>query len=211
MLEVFAERIYHDGGEVARVNLLGSDGHEMLWSLAAQFGLNPATNEPVFVLWRQLADFLVQSRYENRQLLITCDDVDAAPSEALDYVQRLIQFDAHRHGRLTVVLATSDAGLAKLPLPLLELAELAITIESWEASDTARYIEFALQQAGCKRTVFTSAGIKRLHELASGVPLRIKQLADLALLAGAGLELRQIDAETVSDACHELGVIVPSA
>ena len=52
---------------------------------------------------------------------------------------------------------------------------------------------------------------ERLHALAGGIPLRIKQLADLALLAGAGLDLRHIDADTVTEACHELGVIVPTS
>jgi type II secretory pathway predicted ATPase ExeA len=58
--------------------------------------------------------------------------------------------------------------------------------------------------------VFTPTAVERLHELAGGIPLRIKQLADLALLAGAGLNLRQINADTVTEACHELGVIVPA-
>ena len=82
LLEVFSQRIYHDGGEVARVSLLGIDTHEMLWSLAAQFGLDPATADTPFVLWRSLADFLARSRYENRQVLIVCDDADAARPEA---------------------------------------------------------------------------------------------------------------------------------
>jgi general secretion pathway protein A len=210
LLEVFCQRIYHDGGEVARVSLLGIDTHEMLWSLAAQVGLDPATSDSPFKLWRSLADFLARSRYENRQVLIVCDDADAARPETLDLVQRFVQFDSHRNARKTVILATTETGLAQLPLGLLELAELAITLEPWEAAETARYIDFALRKAGCQRGVFTPTAVERLHALAGGIPLRIKQLADLALLAGAGLDLRQISAETVSEACQELGVIVPA-
>jgi general secretion pathway protein A len=210
LLEVFAQRIYHDGGEVARVSLLGIDTHEVLWSLAAQLGLDPATADTPFVLWRSLADFLARSRYENRQVLLVCDDADAARPESLDLVQRLVQFDAHLTARKTILLATSDTGLARLPLGLLELAELAITLEAWDSAETARFIDFALRKVGCQRTVFTQSAVERLHELAGGIPLRIKQLADLALLAGAGLDLRQINADTVTEACHELGVIVPA-
>jgi len=210
LLEVFAQRIYHDGGEVARVSLLGIDTHEMLWSIGAQFGLDPATADTPFVLWRSLADFLACSRYENRQVLIVCDDADAAHPEVLDLVQRLVQFDAHRLVRQTVLLATADTGLPRLPLGLLELAELAITLEPWDLTETARFIDFALRKSGCQGSVFTPAAVERLHELAGGIPLRIKQLADLALLAGAGLDLRQINADTVAEACHELGVIVPA-
>ena len=48
----------------------------------------------------------------------------------------------------------------------------------------------------------------RLYELSCGVPRRVAQLADLALLAGAGLELEQVDAATVESAYQELGVLV---
>jgi type II secretory pathway predicted ATPase ExeA len=48
--------------------------------------------------------------------------------------------------------------------------------------------------------------VDRLHELAHGIPRRVSQLADLALLAGAGRNLDQIDAEVVETVYQELGV-----
>jgi hypothetical protein len=47
----------------------------------------------------------------------------------------------------------------------------------------------------------------RIHELSDGIPRRVKQLAELALLAAAGQELRMIDAETVEGAYYELGIV----
>ena len=48
----------------------------------------------------------------------------------------------------------------------------------------------------------------RLHELTGGVPRRIKQLADLALLAGAGGNMAQIEPSTIDSVYQELGVII---
>ncbi|HTU27680.1 MAG TPA: AAA family ATPase, partial [Pirellulales bacterium] len=210
LLEVFAQQISHAGGEVARASLLGIDNHELLWTLAAQFGLAPTTADSPFVLWRSLTDFLVRSRYENRQVLVVCDDADAAQPDTLDLAHRLVQFESGRNPRKTVLLATTDSGLARLPLGLLEMAELAINLEPWEPADTAGFLEASLHKAGCRQAVFTTAAVERLHHLSGGFPLRLKQLADLALLAGAGLKLRQIEAHTVSEACQELGVVVPA-
>jgi hypothetical protein len=49
--------------------------------------------------------------------------------------------------------------------------------------------------------------LHRLHDLCDGIPRRVNQLANLALLAGAGRKLTLIDTDTVDSVYHELGVI----
>ena len=49
--------------------------------------------------------------------------------------------------------------------------------------------------------------VARLHELSGGIPRRITQLADLSLVAGAGEQLAEIDADVVEAVYHELGVV----
>ncbi len=63
-----------------------------------------------------------------------------------------------------------------------------------------------MAQAGCEAAVFAEPALARLQELSHGIPRRINQLAELALLAGAGQELPQIGAEVVESAYRELGV-----
>ena len=46
--------------------------------------------------------------------------------------------------------------------------------------------------------------LDRLYQLTRGVPRRVSQLADLALLAGAGTGRASIDADTVDAAWQEL-------
>jgi type II secretory pathway predicted ATPase ExeA len=207
LLEMFARQVGDAGGEVVRANLVAADPMEFLWTLAAQFGLNPTFHTTVFALWRRLADHVIESRYQRTQLLVLVDDADAGEPDVLDLIVRLVQLDPHVDSKLTIILATADEQLGQLHPRLLELAELAIALEPWDAADTARYVEFALRQVGRETPLFTRAGVRRLHDLADGIPLRIKQLADLALLAGAGLDLSEIDAETVEGAFQELGVV----
>ena len=54
---------------------------------------------------------------------------------------------------------------------------------------------------------FADPAISRLHELSRGIPRRITQLADLALVAAAGEQRQQVDAEVVESVFHELSVI----
>ena len=82
-----------------------------------------------------------------------------------------------------IVLAAQPRRLFKLGNRLLELADLRIDLEGWESDDTAAFVKKALAEAGRTTPVFSEAALHSLHELASGIPRRVKQLADLALLA----------------------------
>jgi len=108
--------------------------------------------------------------------------------------------------RLTVILAAQPDGVKRLGRSLLERAELRIDLGPWAPAATEAYLKMSLAQAGCSHSVFEDPAIDRLHELGQGIPRRISQLADLALLAGAGQSLQQIDTEVVESVYRELGV-----
>ena len=119
----------------------------------------------------------------------------------------LSQFDCSPDARLTIVLAGAPERISLLGDPLLERAELRIDVAPWAPDDTENYLKASLARAGRQAPVFVEPAIERLHQLAQGIPRRITQLADLALLAGAGRELDHIDAETIESVYRELGVI----
>jgi type II secretory pathway predicted ATPase ExeA len=107
---------------------------------------------------------------------------------------------------LTVVLAAKQDHTERLGRRLLELCELRIDLLPWEYEDTAEYLRSALDKAGRKVPTFDVQAIARLHELTCGIPRRVRQLAELALLAGAGQELDHIDPQTIETVNQELVV-----
>jgi len=207
LLEVFAAETRRQGRAVAKVNLLGLTPAELLWELAASFGLNLAPAEPPASLWRCLLDRLAEHRYEQRATVVLLDDADQAASDVLAGLRRLASLDYSPESRLTIVLAGCPKRIRRLGRSLLEMAELRIDVAPWEASDTEDYVRRSLARAGRDRPVFDEPAVQRLHELTHGIPRRVSQLADLALLAGAGRQLDHVDAEVVETVFHELGVI----
>ena len=75
--------------------------------------------------------------------------------------------------------------------------------------ETSAYVK-ASEPAGRSTPAFNDAALARLHELSGGIPRRVQQLADLALLAGAGQNLGQIDVEVIDTVIGELGVVTQS-
>ncbi|MHC4406295.1 MAG: hypothetical protein ACYTG0_42225, partial [Planctomycetota bacterium] len=186
---------------------VGVDGRELVWFLTTAFGLNPNGRLDLRSLWRLLSDRLIEYQYRQLETVVLFDDADQASPDALTQVMRLAHFERTADSRLTIVLAGRDEGIGRLGHRLLELAELRIDVRAWERNDTEDYLRSALAQAGRQSPAFVGEAVDRLHRLARGVPRRISQLADLALLAGAGRKLEQVDADTVESVYHELGVV----
>ena len=207
LLQLFGKQLLRDGRHVAQIPTLGVDAREFLVLLATRFGLCPSASASSAVLWRQLDDHLVSNRYQRISTIVLLDDADEAEPAVLSQITRLVQSDPSSEARLTVVLSAREDRVGHLGNRLLELAELRIDLEPWQASDTAGYLRTAISLAGRRTDVFQPDALARIHELSEGVPRRVKQLAELSLLAAAGQELRTIDGETVEAAYFELGII----
>jgi len=207
LLEVFAREVRRRGRVVAKVSLLGREPVEVLWELTAGLGLNLDRTDSVASLWWSLADRLAEYRYQELEAVVLLDDADQAGDDVLAHVTRLVQHDRSADSRLTIVLAGRPQRIGRLGEQLLDLAELRIDVELWEQADTEGYLKASLAEAGRRSPVFAEAAVARLHQLARGVPRSVTQLAEVALVAGAGADLQEINAEVVESACRELGLI----
>ncbi len=206
LLEVFAAHCRRQGWPVALVSMLDVEPTEMLWLLASQWGLSVEPASTAASLWRAVGDLLIASRYQQLETVVLADDVDQADPAVLQHLARLARFDPSAESRLTVVLAGRNEAMSRLGEPLVGLAELQITVEPWQRADTKDYLTTMLALAGRQSPVFTEPAIDRLQAITGGTPRRVSQLAELALVAGAGANLAQIDAEVVESAYQELGV-----
>ena len=207
LLSVFAEQLRREGRSVATVSLLGLQPTEMLYLLSCELKLSLEPTDSIARLWQAVTNRLAEFRYQQTPTILLFDDVDRADSQILDQVIRLVQHDSSPASRLTIVIAGRRDAIGHIGRRLLELVELRIDVEPWEQSDTEAFIESSLAEADRESPIFDRPAVARLHELSHGVPRRVSQLADLALLAGAGQDLRQIDADVVESAYRELGTV----
>jgi len=207
LLEVFAADLRRSGLTVAKLNLLGVQPAEMLCLLGAELGLNLDPSCCLAALWRALTDRLTEFRYQQLDTVILLDDADQAVRQVVSQMTRLAHYDPRPEARLTLVLVGREERIGALGPRLLDLADLRIDLAPWRETETAEYLKKSLAAAGRAEPVFDEPAVARLHELAHGIPRRVTQLADLALLAGAGRELPQVDAEVVESVYEELGVV----
>jgi general secretion pathway protein A len=149
-------------------------------------------------------DRVAENRYQQLPTVILLDDVDGVHRDAMTHLVRLIRQDHSAESTLTVALALDKPALKHLERRLVELSDLRIDLEPWEADDTLRFLSNSLAKAGSDRCVFADSAASRLHELSRGLPRQVSHLAELSLLAGAGRKLPQIDVATVESVYQEL-------
>ncbi|MBL9122699.1 MAG: DUF853 family protein [Planctomycetaceae bacterium] len=204
VLQVLASSLRHRGVTVAQVSLRGTEPDEFLWRLAAGMGMNPDTAQSPFTLWRSIDDQLAALRYQLRPLVLMFDSFDAVTAGVASLVSRLVHTDELPGLKLNVILAGRPYQRPNPGRDLLQMSDLRIDLAPWTHQETEDFVRHALEQAGAERPLFTTAALARLYDLSHGLPRRVNQLAELALVAGAGQELDQIDAETVEGVFLEL-------
>lgn len=207
VLEVFSQTVCRVGWPLARVVMSGLHPCEFLWQLATQLGLWPDAGLRPGVLWPLVTDRLSEYRYQQLPTVLLLDDADLSAEAVFPLIARLVQFDQTPESCLTIILACHPDGVSRLGESLLERIELRIDLAPWGPDETAHYVSTTLAKAGCRTELFAQSAIDRLHQLSCGIPRRVSQLADLALLAGAGRNLDTIDAATVESVCCELGAV----
>lgn len=207
VLQLFCQQTRRRGFGAALVRLLAVGSRDLLWSVAAELGLNPPDHAPEFVLWRRIADRIAENRLQKLPTVLLFDDADEAAPETLSTVVRLLHADCAPDARLTGVLAVRPDRLARLGPRLLDLCELRIDLEPWDESDTVRFVADNLRRVGGKAELFEPRAAARLYELTGGVPRHVNQLAELALLAAASQHSERVDRHTVDCVYDELALV----
>jgi general secretion pathway protein A len=197
VLELFAEEADREGWQVAQLNLLGLSVREFQWQLANALHANPRSGDDPPRLIRRIEERFEQNRVQDGQAVLLLDDADQAGADVLIQLARLVQLPPPRVGNLTIVLAAPATQAQRLGQRLLELVDLRIDLEPWDAVDTAGFLQLALVAAGAEQPIFDEAALAEIHRRTGGVPRLVNRLADYALVAGSNAGVELIDAEIV--------------
>jgi type II secretory pathway predicted ATPase ExeA len=204
LLEVAARQLRRNNCQLVKFNVVGLTGGEFIWKLSQNLGrLLPPLASPL-ECWRGIHDQLNANRYQRRSTVVLLDDVDEAAPEVHAAISRLALFDPHPDARLTIILTAQRQRASALGGKLNELCDLCIDLQPLDELETAGYLEHALQHAGATRPLFQLAAVERIYEYTRGVPRKIRQLAELSLLAGAAEALEEVTPGVVESVQHNL-------
>jgi type II secretory pathway predicted ATPase ExeA len=204
VMEFAWRRARRTGSPSIYLNLLGLDEQEFVLTIAEQLGTPmDVTAQPVQA-WRKIFDSFISNRFQGQTTTIFLDDAHEADSNVLSAIARMVQWKPSETSSVTTVLSSTTDRSELVGQRLLELCDLAIEVTPWEIEDTETFLRGSLEAAGADSKVFDSEAIESIQQISGGIPRRIAQLAELALVAGAGAELESVDQEIVLAVNEEL-------
>lgn len=185
------------------MDLFGLGEEEFLWQLCGALRLGPAYTTPLPQLWRLLTDYLTGLQLTQDRVILLLDHVDQCRSDCLRAIQRLHHTGNQRFPSLTLV-ATANALNSDLAATIAPLSNLAIELDTLDQKMTAELIQYRLGCAGRETPLFTADAAQKVFQFTDGVPEKINQLCDLALLAGYEQNIQEIDANVITRAANEI-------
>ncbi len=201
ILERAARQFRRAGHKAAVVNLLGLGEEDFTSQVADALAVSYQERESYATVWRGILDELTVNRCQNLKTILFFDDADEADPGVLKNVIRLNQWKPGEDTQVTTVLCANSRRTHKLGDRLNELSDLRVDLYPWELGDIAGFLEQSLAAVGRTESLFQRSAYESLFVLSDGVPRRVRQLAELSLLAAAGEAKDVINRETV-EAVH---------
>jgi type II secretory pathway predicted ATPase ExeA len=202
ILRVAAKRLIRSGSVAVVIDALGASVREVLWNLACGLKTAPRGDADITWLWRQIADRVAENRMQQVPIVLLVDDAGQAGPDLVTQFARLVRLDTSPTAQWTIVLAAEAAQAARWNDSLRSAVDLRIEVGPWSVTDTIGYVQTSLVDAGRFEPVFDEGGLRKLHDLACGIPQDVVRLADYALLAAAGMHVTSIDGAAI-EAAHE--------
>lgn len=201
VLAELARRAERTGAVVAFASATAADADGLLSELALGLCANPEFSSGG--TWQAVTDRLAELKLEELTAVALIDDLDRASSEAQIALERVLSIN---EAPLTIVATARSESARRISPRILDQAALRIDLAPWSEEETRSYLQASLAHAGRKQPAFDDAAVRRMFQLSGGAPRKVNQLAQLALLAGAGQNLLQVDAATIDAVEEELSV-----
>jgi type II secretory pathway predicted ATPase ExeA len=201
VLAEFARRAERAGALAVTIAATAADESLLLSELV--IGLGAQSSEETWQRWSALEQRLAELSLDGLRSTVLIDDLDRATTKGQAVVERLLSLSA---ASLTLVASARAETVNLISREIADQAALRIELVPWTATETSEYLSRSLQSSARKEPVFSTAAAKQLFALSGGAPRKVRQLAQLSLVAGASQELPHIDEQTVWAVHEELSV-----
>lgn len=153
----------------------------------------------------RISDMVMSLRTVGHHTILVFDETSAITEAQLELFARLSRIPG-----VTSLLCLDEESLVDLPRWVIEQSDLRMDLPPWDLGLVAEYFEFTISAVGGDPEMFDAQSITRIQELAEGIPRRIAQIADLALVSGAVRRKKQVNVEIVEDVCNEFTLTIGS-
>jgi general secretion pathway protein A len=186
---------------------------ELLQSICDEFHIEVAPKDLLPPTVKDYLDplngFLLRQHAQGRNNVLIIDEAQNLSADVLEQLRLLTNLETSERKLLQIVLIGQPELRGMLARPELEqLAQRVIArfhLDALSEAETAQYVRHRLEVAGLTQPLpFERKALRRIHQLARGVPRRINLLCDRALLGAFARGQARVDRAIVDKAAGEV-------
>jgi len=169
-----------------------------------QLGIDSTTNSKTELLVI-LDNHLLDNMNKGRSTLLIIDEAQLIFGETFEEMRLLLNFQMNDRFLMTFLLI----GQPELREMIREYKQLDQRIairyhlNPLPSVETRNYIRFRLSKTGCDRELFTKEAYDAIYQYSGGIPRKINNVCDLALLIGFSLKVTEIDEHLILKVVRE--------
>ena len=153
--------------------------------------------------YRKFTDFVITEYSEGRRVALIIDEAQNLDVDSIEELRLLSNINIAEDIILQMVFVGQPELVNLLEHPRLKQFAQRIGIEfnipPLDFAETKKYIEHRLEVAGAKQPIFSEDAMAALYCYSGGLPRKINNMADMALVYGYAEEAEMIDAHVVND------------
>jgi general secretion pathway protein A len=163
-----------------------------------QIGLNPHSNSKAELL-KLLNDHMLENMGKGRTTLFIIDEAQLIYQETFEEIRLLLNFQLNDRYLLNLVLIGQPELRDKIRAykQLDQRIAIRYHLNPLSMEDTRSYIAFRLEKAGRKEDIFTAEALEEIYNYSEGVPRKINNICDLALLIGFSTKMEKIEIDII--------------
>lgn len=185
--------------QLSNVELL----REILYSLGARENLPSAKTDILHRL-----DEMFHNNFDNgKQTVIFVDEAHLI-DDRLIYEELRLLLNFQQNGRfLLTLLLIGQPDLREKVNAIKQFSQrvaIKFHLGPLDDADTRGYVQHRLKVAGREEPLFEDKALKAVYQESGGIPRRINQICDLALLTGYGRKVEKIDSDIIGEVVKDL-------
>lgn len=159
-----------------------------------QLGLDSNTNSKADLLVI-LNNRLLDNMRQGKSTLLIIDEAQLIFGETFEEIRLLLNFQMNDRFLMTFFLIGQPElrDMIRDYKQLDQRIAIRYHLNPLSQAETANYIRFRMGKAGANREIFTEKAFEAIYQYSGGIPRKINNVCDLALLIGFSLKVREID------------------
>lgn len=174
----------------------------LAWVLDA-FDIEVEHGAPRITLYRKFTDFVISEYSDGRRVALIIDEAQNLDVDSIEELRLLSNINIAEDIILQMVFVGQPELIEVLENPRLKQFAQRIGIEfnipPLGYEETKQYIEHRLSVAGAEREIFQEEAMAALYCYSGGLPRKINNLSDMALVYGFAEEAYEINATIIND------------